>query len=247
MINNGMVWGLVGSIIIVVLFYFIKDRGLIKKLHGVREVMDTAKEYSAFPRYMIFSDLSLNANQQLTPIMFASLYNSTIVGHYSLANRILRLPNIVITSSIANVFRNDAIDEIRIHNNCRDLYVSTLKKLFLISFPVYLFLFILSPFIFKFVFGSEWGLAGDFGRIISIFLFVEFIATPLNTLFYVRNKQRKLMILQTINLFFSILMIVIGATVFHNPKASLILFSINAILFNLILLVFSYKLSVKDI
>ncbi len=209
--------------------------------------MDTAKEYSAFPRYMIFSDLSLNANQQLTPIMFASLYNSTIVGHYSLANRILRLPNIVITSSIANVFRNDAIDEIRIHNNCRDLYVSTLKKLFLMSFPVYLFLFILSPFVFKFVFGSEWELAGNFGRIISIFLFVEFIATPLNTLFYVRNKQRKLMILQTINLFFSILMIVISAVIFQSPYFSLLLYSFNALLFNVLLLIYSYKLSKEHV
>ena len=245
--NNGMIWGLVGGIVVTVGYLILKDKYLAKNVFRTKGVKEVAQEYKAFPKYMIFSDLSLNTNQQITPILFSHLYNSTIVGHYSLANRILRLPNIIVTSSVANVFRNDAIDEIRNHNNCRELYISTLKKLFFISFPVYLFIFVLSPFIFKIIFGSEWGMAGEFGRIISIFLFVEFIATPLNTLFYVREKQRKLMVIQTLNLIVSTLMVFIGAIVFHDPKISLILFSINAVLFNIIMLIFSYKLSDKII
>lgn len=241
--NNGMIWGLVGGIVVTVGYLILKDKYLAKNVFRIKGVKEVAQEYKAFPKYMIFSDLSLNTNQQITPILFSHLYNSTIVGHYSLANRILRLPNIIVTSSVANVFRNDAIDEIRNHNNCRELYISTLKKLFFISFPVYLFIFVLSPFIFKIIFGSEWGMAGEFGRIISLYLFFEFIATPLNTLFYIREQQKKLMLIQISNLIMSITMIVLGAKLFGDPRVSLLFYTINSIFFNLLLLLKSYKLS----
>lgn len=243
MVSNGMIWGLVGSVILVVIFYIAKEKNLPKNVFKEKNIIDVGKEYSSFPKYMIISDLSLNANQQLTPILFSSLFGSIVVGHYSLANKMLRLPNIIITNSIANVFRNDAIDEIREYGNCKNLYISTLKKLFVISFPVYLLIFIISPFIFKIVFGSNWGLAGEFGQIMSFYLFVEFMATPLNTLFYVRDKQKKIMILQSINLLFSITMLWLGALLFNNPKASIILYSVNAILFNFYLIHQSYQLA----
>lgn len=243
MISSGMIWGLVGSVIIVVLFYLVKEKNVTSKVLNETNFIETGKEFSSFPKYMIFSDLSLNANQQLTPIIFSSFFSSSVVGFYALANRILRIPNIIITNSIANVFRNDAIDEIRKNNNCRGLYIDTFKKLLLISFPVYLTVFVLSPILFKFVFGSEWGVAGEYGRIMSVFLFVEFIATPLNTLFYVRDQQKKLMILQFINATISILTIIIGALIFKDPIISLILYTINAALFNFTFLWHSYKLS----
>lgn len=243
LIENGMIIGLLGSVIFTVIFYLLHDKRLIKKVLNIKGIKSVAKEYESFPQYMILSDLSLNTNQQLTPILFSSFYDSEIVGHYSLANRMLRLPNIIVTGSIANVFRNDAIDELRIKNNCKGLYVSTFKKLFLLSFPIYLTIFIVSPFIFKFIFGENWGITGEFGRIISTYLFVEFMANPLNTLFYVRNQQKKLMIIQTINLIMSIIMIAVGAFLFKDPRISLVLYSGNAILFNLLLLYSSYKLS----
>nr|WP_317127399.1 oligosaccharide flippase family protein [Chryseobacterium sp. CH21] len=116
-----------------------------------------------------------------------------------MANRMLRLPNIVITTAIGNVFRNDAIDAIRKNGNCIDLYKSTFKKLVIMSFPIYLFLFIVSPYLFVVVFGEKWYEAGLFARILSVLLLVEFIATPLNVLFNIRERQKILMRLQFLN------------------------------------------------
>src|SRR5690606_20177707 len=143
-----------------------------------------------------FSDLSLAASQQFIPIIFSILYNTSIVGFFSMANRMIRLPNIVITSAIGNVFRNDAIDEIREKGNCLNLYKSTLKKLILISFPVFFVIFLISPFSFGWFFGEEWVEAGYYVRILSLMLSIEFIATPLNSMFYIREKQRVFMLIQ---------------------------------------------------
>jgi O-antigen/teichoic acid export membrane protein len=192
---------------------------------------------------MIFSDLSLTASQQFIPILFSALYSTTVVGFFAMANRMLRLPNIVITSSIGNVFRNDAIDEIREKGNCEQLYKSTFKKLVWMSFPCYFVLFIISPYIFEIIFGEKWYDAGVFARIISVFLLVEFIATPLNTLFYVREKQKLLMRLQFLNAILGGIMIFLGAKLFMSPSISLVLFSLNSLVFNILFLFLSFKIS----
>ncbi len=242
-VENGMIWGLVIGMMIASLYLLSHQRTLINSVVAEKDILQVARKYKSFPRYMTLSDLSLNANQQLTPILFSVFYSTTIVGHYSLANKMLRLPNIIIAGSIANVFRNEAIDELREHGNCICLYKSTFKRLLFLSFPVYLSLFIISPWAFEFFFGSNWTTAGMFARILSFFLFIEFIATPLNTLFYVREKQRKLMFLQTLNFCMSVGMIFIGYIILNDPYTSLILYATNACIFNIILLFSSYQLA----
>ena len=245
-LKQGMIFSLLIGIAVASLFILIKERLVPKIWKEKRGVFLIAKEYKSFPRFMIFSDLSLTATQQFIPLLFSVLYSTTVVGLYALANRMIRLPNIVITSSIANVFRNDAIDEIREKGNCKDLYLSTLKKLVLLSIPIYVLVFIFSPILFVLIFGSQWELAGHFARILSTMLLFEFVTTPLNTLFYVREKQKILMRIQLVNAVFGALSIYLGAKFFKDPLYSLGIFSANAIMFNIIFLILSYRISKND-
>lgn len=242
--KNGMIIGMISGIFTSILYLLLTDRELrtfLKSHHN--ELKSVAKEYSSFPRYMIISDMSLAACQQFIPILFSVLYNTTIVGFFSMANRMIRLPNIVITTSVGNVFRNEAIDEIREKGNCKDLYRSTIKKLILMSFPIYLAVFIISPKLFVFVFGDKWEVAGYFARILSVMLLIEFVVTPLNTLFYVVGKQKILMRLQVVNALLVFISIYSGYYFFSDYYISLILFSGVSILSNIIFLIFTNKLS----
>ena len=150
-IESGMMISLVLGIIISS-WFLLKDFNNEDLLINNNDLKKVGKEYISFPKYMILSDLSLTTGQQFIPIIFSSLFSTTIVGYYSLANRMIRLPNIIITSSIANIFRNDAIDEIRKNGNCEQLYKSIFKKLFVLSLPIYLSVFIFSPILFTFFF-----------------------------------------------------------------------------------------------
>lgn len=207
------------------------------------EIRKIAIEYISFPKYMILSDLSLTVSQQFVTIIFSSLYSTTIVGFYSLANRMIRLPNIIITSSIASVFRNDAIDEIREKGNCEKLYLSTLKKLILISLPIYAIVFIFSPMLFSIFFGEKWIVAGKIARILSVVLMFEFVIIPLNSLFYIKNKQKIYSRIQFLNMIFGVLSLYCGYYYFNNFYYSIIFFSISNLIFYFILINFSYKYS----
>ncbi|MGI9581156.1 lipopolysaccharide biosynthesis protein [Chryseobacterium sp. RRHN12] len=246
-VKSGMIFSLIIGVILSCLFLVIRSHEIFWKDFFKLSTFAIAKEYSSFPRYMILSDLSLTASQQFIPIVFSVLYNTTIVGFFAMANRMLRLPNIIITSSIANVFRNEAIDELRDKGNCKNLYISTFKKLAVMSFPIYLIIFIFSPFLFEWFFGKDWLQAGYFARILSALLMVEFIATPLNSIFYIVEKQKLLMWIQILLALGGIFMIYLGYSIFKDPYYSLILFCINSLFFNIVLLYYSYNFSKKGL
>ena len=246
-LGEGMIFALILGIIISSFYIIYSEPELKKGIFVFKDIKRVGKEYISFPRYMLFSDLSLTASQQFIPILFSIIYSTTIVGFFSMANRMLRLPNIVITTAIGNVFRNDAIDEIRKNGNCIDLYKSTFKKLVIMSLPIYLFLFIVSPYLFVVVFGEKWYEAGMFARILSVLLLVEFIATPLNVLFNIRERQKILMRLQFLNAVIGGIMIFLGFKIFNNASASLILFTINALIFNIIFIALSYRIARQKI
>ncbi len=244
-VKSGMIFSLVIGVILSCLFLIVRSPEVMKGFFS-EPTLSVAKEYISFPRYMILSDLSLTASQQFIPIIFSILYNTTIVGFFAMANRMLRLPNIVITSSIANVFRNEAIDELREKGDCKNIYIFTLKRLIIMSLPIYMLVFIFSPFLFEWFFGKEWLQAGYFARILSVLMMIEFVATPLNSVFYIVEKQKLLMRIQILLAVGGIFMIYVGYSVFKDPYYSLIFFCINSLIFNIILLYFSYSLSKKD-
>ncbi len=155
----------------------------------------------------------------------------------------LRIPSNVLTGSIGSVFRNDAIDAIRDKGNCKSLYISTFKKLIIIATPVYLILAIISPWVFSIIFGASWREAGYFAQIICLMVIFDFVATPLNTLFYVIEKKRLYMRIQFFNTFLGIGIIFLGYSFFKNPYYVILFFTLNSALFNLLLLYTTFQLS----
>ncbi|PIF47086.1 O-antigen/teichoic acid export membrane protein [Chryseobacterium sp. 52] len=245
--ENGLILSLILGIIISSTFLLLTDKKLLDELADSNKgILEVGKEYSSFPRYMILSDLSLTACQQFIPILFSALYNTTIVGFFSMANRMIRLPNIVITSSVGNVFRNDAIDEIRNQGNCEKLYNSTFKKLLLMSFPIYLIIFAVSPKLFSIIFGAKWEVAGYMARILSVALFFEFISAPLNTLFYIFEKQKILMRLQMANAILIFISIFLGYYLKNDYLLSLTFYMIVSVLSSLVFLYFTNNLSKNE-
>ncbi len=239
---DGMIISLVAAIVIVNIYMLVSEKKLLQGKWSWAEIKSVAREYINFPRYSTFADLSVATTQQYIPIIFAFLYSSTVIGLYAMANRILRLPNIVITTAIANIFRNDAIDQIRLHGDCEQLYRSTFKKLLFLALPIYALIFAVSPYAFAFFFGEQWYEAGIYARIIAVFLLVEFVATPLNTLYHVRNKQKKLMRLQLLSAVSGAVAIFAGAR-WGGAQESLMLYCASALIFNVVFIYGSYTIS----
>ena len=127
------------------------------------------------------------------------------------------------------------------------IYRYTLKRLFWLSLPIFIILAISAPFFFKLIFGNDWVIAGEMAQIIAIMMIFDFSALPFNSLFYIHNKQKVLMVLQIINTLTSIIMLISGKYFFDSALVSVLLFAISNICFNCINLIITFNLSKRNI
>ena len=192
-IQHGLIYGLLGGLLGAIGTLLVAGVRFPVNLLSLNSAWSLARQHSAFPRFSIAGDLAAALSQNIIPLMFAFAYAPHVVGFFALANRILRIPSIVFTGSIGNVFRNEAVEALNAQGRCTEIYYAARRRLIIIGVPSYLALAIVSPWVFGWVFGPEWMEAGRFAQWICVLAAVEFVAVPLNTLFYIRGAQKTYM------------------------------------------------------
>lgn len=170
-----------------------------------------AKRYSDYPKYSVPSTILNNLSLHLMNFIIPIIYTPFLLGQYSLSQRIVVLPMKVISNSIAQVFLNEASLELKLSNRTRNSFLSTFKRLILISIPLYAFLFFFIEDLIVFAYGSEWGKAGEIAKILIVLLFFRFITSPLSNVLNLYEKQKltlvwqfSLLILTVISLIFTV-------------------------------------------
>lgn len=244
MIKNGLIFGVIFGVLVSIIYILYINKEILRKSES-GSLKKMAKQYWSYPRYMLVSDLSMAFSQQFIPIIFSSIFTSAVVGYYAMANRLLRLPAIVLTTSISDVFRNEAVERVRDNGNCSSLYKKTVSRLIVIALPIFTIIYLVSPFAIKLVLGEKWLMSGYFAQVLCILLFFEFISQPLNSLFYIFEMQKIYMRIQFLNSVLGVLVIYASYKFFEDAKIVLFCFALNSALFNLICLFFTYKLSKK--
>ncbi|MBZ5570907.1 MAG: lipopolysaccharide biosynthesis protein [Acidobacteriia bacterium] len=199
-----IVWGLKGyrsaKVIIVatVLSTFISsvilglqacsDSGSLFVRVKVSGMLDALKRYSSFPKFSTASAALNNLGWQIPTFMLSAYFSTTVVGYYSLGNKLLRLPVGLIGANIATVFFQHASEAHRsgaLHAAVDKIF-HYLIKLFL--FPT-LLLTLVGKDVFVLIFGQRWGEAGVYTQILSIYVLFWFMAVPLGITLNVLEKQ----------------------------------------------------------
>lgn len=189
-------------------------RLILKKHHAkkilFRDLLATARRYSDFPLYSIWSSLFNSAGIQLLPILFTALFNPTAAGLYALANRVLKLPMTIIGEAVGNVFFSNAAEAHR-EGKLASLVINVHDRLAQIAMAPLLLLLIGGPHLFSLIFGSEWEQAGKFAQWMAPWLYLVFITSPLSHLFSVLEKQKEGLVFQTLLFVTRIGSIIMGA------------------------------------
>jgi O-antigen/teichoic acid export membrane protein len=184
----------------------IKIRLFLKKITA-ENMKVQAKRYSDFPKFTMPATLANVTATNVTSILISALYNVTQVGFYSLSNRVLGLPSALIGTSMQNVYYKEAHDQRKKYGNARDVFMSTLKKLTLISLPIIFIIFFFGEWIFALVFGEEWRIAGEYSRILIPLIMVRFITAPISVSLSVFERQK-------ISLLWQVGLLVLTMTIF---------------------------------
>ncbi|WP_237387767.1 lipopolysaccharide biosynthesis protein [Xenorhabdus sp. Sc-CR9] len=148
-----------------------------------------AKRYIKFPKYSIWTALSNTAAYNICNITIAFLFNSSTLGLYSISQRVLGTPISLLGSSISQVYFQKASSKIRKNNELHSLFIATLRRLLLIGFPIFLFIYISSPYLFGLFFGESWSIAGHYAAILTPFFYIRFVYASLSTTTLITERQ----------------------------------------------------------
>jgi len=203
-------------------------RSLLKK-KGVprpemRDIRRAALRYRKFPMYDTLSGVLITTGERIVSLVFVALYSTRIVGLFAMAQQLLGLPSAFVGKSIGQVFiqRGSAAKQ---NGNLDSVFVHTYRVLMRIGiFPILLVSF-LAPQIFSWLLGEQWIQAGVFARIISPWIAIQFIYSPLSNVFPIMERQKMGLFFEFLHMPLRIFALFLGAR-FGNEITSLMFFTI---------------------
>jgi O-antigen/teichoic acid export membrane protein len=155
-----------------------------------------ALKYSDFPKLNAVSTL-INSLGIYIPLWYiSSAFTAELTGCYGLGTRMIAIPLMLVSTSLAQVYFKKASD---LFNTRGDVYGFTMKlfKTFLYISLGPLVIFILcAPWFFGLVFGARWYEAGKMAQYVAVGVYVQVIITPFTVIFAIINRLKVVMIWQ---------------------------------------------------
>ena len=159
-----------------------------------------------------------------------------------MSDKILGSPIWFVTSSVGDVFKQEATERIQKEGNCEKIFYKTSKALFIYGIIPFLLIFLFVPPLTPFLLGAEWTEVGQYIRIFSIMFFAKFVVSPVSYIMYIVGKQR-------LNIFFQASKFLVILTAFgigyllEDFKLTLYIWSVLMTVHYIVMYLVSLKLS----
>ena len=177
------------------------DRHLFKTCIRWEKMMAGLRRHKNFLVYGTWSALLNTASQQMPVLLLSFYFSPKIVGFFALGKTVLSIPMSMVGAAISQVFFQKASEAHNRIGNLSEVVEEVFKRLVSIGiFPI-LLLTLIGQDIFIVAFGARWAEAGVYMQILGLWIFFQFISSPISTLFAVLEKQ-------SYGLFFNVLLFI---------------------------------------
>ncbi len=244
--SMGLVYGFVAgqALTLVVLQWGYLNHDNLFNLWQSRGIsLSTAKEYAHFPRLSTWSSLLNNISKHVPVYLLQYFFGSGVVGQFSMSNRVLGTPVLLVSQSYGQIFYQHAAQ--KQHDAPHELLpfvVKTARNLLLLGFLPILILALIGPNLFAWVFGPEWLEAGVFTSYLSPWMWLLLAVMPVSTMMDIKGKLGVELIYQAAFLIARILAVALGA-MWGDALWAVIGFSGVSVIFNFILLIYVLRIA----
>ncbi len=241
--------GLIGSIVVSQLtgiIMLIKDNvQLIFKGSNRDSIKEVAKEYKDFPRVNTLHALLDAGREALIIFVIITYFGDSMLGLYAFTIRLMKLPLGMIGTSVGQVFYQRAAEIVNHEASLYELTIKTLKRLIIISLPIFVLVGIFSGMVFEFVFGKDWVTAGYLAQIFAPWMFFHFINSPLSQIPLIINKQKEVFILSLVGFIVSVSVLTLCGIYLDNSLISFTIFSLTQSAYLLVVILWILNVSRK--
>jgi len=168
-------------------------------------------------------------------------FASSVVGYYAFGRSLLALPMGILASSVAQVFYPEGAREwdetgsvsTTIHKSVRILSLACVFPMVAVG--------MLGPLLFDTALGSRWHEAGVYAQIMTPWVLIALIASPLSTVFLIRQRAGSLLLFNIVSLIGRSGALLLGGLA-GGPRIALMAFSAIGALVYLYLLAAAVRL-----
>lgn len=236
-----LVFQTLGTIMLMVRLY--KNYDILFNVPSYERVKAIAIKYKRFPIYTLPTMFINNFVNQVPIYMLTTFSGASATGFYGLGFRVLVTPIGLISSSVGEVFRQKAAEEVRLYGNCFNIFKKAFLGLAISSVGIFSVLIAFGPWIFSVLFGEKWTEAGVYAQIMGVMFMFKLTVSPLSYLFYLFEKNLEALITHIYMIVSTFLVMYVAYVVGGDAKSMLWAFSINYTTIYIYYLIRSYQFS----
>ena len=176
---------------------------------SIRSIKKMALRYQDFPKFslgLLANTMSIHSAN----LLISSLFSLTTLGFYSIVQRVLGLPSLIIGTSISNVFFQAATVERNETGLAVKSFNSTVKHL-CFFLPIFVILFFTIEELFVLLFSEKWRVSGIYAQILTPMFAIRFISAPVSILISVFEKNSYGLIINVVLLLSTLAVIFVGS------------------------------------
>jgi O-antigen/teichoic acid export membrane protein len=191
------------------------------------KIKKLAKQYRDFPFYRAPQVMVNSFSQSLPVLMLASLFGPAAAGFYTLGNMVMVVPSALIGQAVGDVFYPKVTEAAHNKENLSNLIAKATFVLAVVGFIPFSFVIVLGPWLFSFVFGAEWGIAGEYARWLAVWLFFGFLNKPSVVAIPAIGEQLWLFYYELFSTSTKVIALGVGFYLFENDKVAVALFALS--------------------
>lgn len=147
------------------------------------------QKYSNFPKFVLPHALLNSVSTNLPVLLIPIYFSSHELGLYSFGLKYVQAPVSILSGALYNIITQDLTSLIGDKLALKSRFSFYLKYL-LGGAVLLIFILLVAPYIFTFVFGDKWKVAGEYVALLSFWLSLSFVLSALASLPLIFNKQK---------------------------------------------------------
>jgi len=211
---------------------------------SLRNEISIALKYRDFPTYNLGRNLLSQVSGNLPFLLLLGSFGAEKLGLYSLAFFAVSTPVNLLANSFFSTFFEKISSSIAKEETIFAFMKNYWKGLIIWLLPIFVLAFFIAEPLFGFFFGTQWTEAGMYFKILLPWLFMVLITSPLHSVFYVFNLQKKTTIAEIIYLLIRFLAIYSGIC-FGDFMISILSFSLVGFLYGLFYMNWIFRIVVN--
>ena len=157
---------------------------------NIKATIDTIKKYNEFVKFQMPAQMAAQLRQQLPNLLIGSLFGDTMLGYFSISQKLISIPVNLIGQSLGKVFYQSVAEMKRKGQKIASFVKRNMNRSIVVAFVPMVLLAAFGDAAIVMFFGEANAVGGVISRIIVFRSFFTFISTALAGIDIVLEKQK---------------------------------------------------------